>query len=263
MSVAQPRFLLIFNETSGSSITNYGSEGGNYAIQQGTSPTNYEWAQQAATPTGGRLDLKTKTGANMPYMTTAAASQADTLVGMNFACGFSFDSLGSAPGSYLISEPSGVGTEVRIVTPSAGGDFDLACKFHHSGAAGVTHTFTALSFATFYQVAMAFDPTTVAATVARFKLGAAATVTPSSVDASTFALPTGNPSINREFSFTTYGGCDGQIYYWAYGRGTSWSSTDLGDINTDPSAAITGWPGGGGGSSIAAISSFYRMIGVR
>lgn len=259
MAVAQPTHLLIFNETSGANITNYGTVSTVYAIQQGSATTHYEWVQQAQTPTGGYIDLKQKGGANMPWMATAATAFANTLTTLNFAIGFTVDSLEGIVGNNFVSHPDANEGDVfvNVVGPSAGGDFDItmALNSNNGSSSGPTHTFTGLTFGTFYRIAASLDVSSPATATGRFKLGSNATVTPATTNMTSQNMGTSHPWFNRARDFTNYGGHDGRFYYIAYQRGgTPWSSTDLGDINTDPSAAITGWPGAASNFTLAVDS---------
>lgn len=249
MAVSQPTHLLVFNETSGTNVTNYGTNGTVYTIQAGSSPTNYEWSQQSLSPTAGLLDVKTKSGTNMPYLSTAASAFANTLTTVNFAVGFKLDSI-PAYRAYFHDHPTANGTRVYAREPTGGGDFDLYAFTGTTAGGGQSYSWTALSFGTLYQLALSFDCSTPSATQIRFKLNSDATIEPATVNTTGQELTTTHGYILRDEGFTDVGSMDGKIYYWVYQRGgTAWTSTDLGDINSDPAANIGGWP-----SSIALIS---------
>jgi hypothetical protein len=245
MPVAQPTHLLIFNEASGTTVTNAGTHGTNYVIQQGTSPTHYEWVQQAQTPTGGYLDSKVNSGSNMPYMTVGGAAQSSTIATINCALGFWLDAIAS-PRTDLVTDGSH-GLRVRAAPPAGSGNFDLQVRVATTSDFLVTQTYSALSFGTFYQLALSVDVTTIAAAQMRIKLGAGSVQTPATGNFSggqSYTTP--QPLLGAENGFTDATGVDGRYYYFAYQRGgTAWASADLDDINADPSASITGWPGGG------------------
>jgi hypothetical protein len=251
MAVAQPDFLHIFNNASGTTPTQYGSQASGYVIQAGTSPTNYEWNPQAQTPTGGFLDVKTKQGGSIPYMTTAAAAPGAALETVNMAIAFKVDSVDAAVGGSFLVGGAGGGqalTRFRATPPAGGGDFDLDLQMETSGSFGYSPLVvaSALTFGSFYQFACSIQIVTGDMQL-RYKLGSNATVTPAAQSGGADSYTNNWPALNvaLQSGFSTYGGLDGQYYYFAYQRGgTHWSSADLGDINSDPSAAFTGfWPG--------------------
>jgi hypothetical protein len=249
MTVANPDFLLVFNEASGTSVTNHGSQAGAYTINQGSSPTNWEWHPNTG-PFTGFFESKSASGANMPYLSTAVAAPTQGLDTLNCAIGFQLHALGGAGATRLTSSSATTGDGdviIMAVPPSGGGNFDLEVSFKTLGSQALSQTFTALSFNTNYQLAVSIDVSTPTAVQARFKLGAASVVAPATVNWSSEELDDEWPYLCRRQDFNNYFGLDGYLYYWAYERGgTAWSATDLADINTDPSAAINGWPGGGG-----------------
>ena len=254
MAVAQPDILLVFNEASGTAVTNYGSlSGGGYAIQgPGSSPTDYAWSPQALSPTGGLLDVKNpgNNSANMPYLTTAATAPSSAKHDCSVAVGFVLDARDSGLSrSYILTGPA-AGQRPPFVlwarAPTGGGDFDLLLDAKTSGGFGFSGEVvaTALTHGTLYKFSAAFYYSG-GNVSCRYKLGASAVVTlgPTSDGADT-TYPAW-PVLLGGFmeAFSTYGGIDGQLYYYAFERaGTAWTDTDLGDINSNPAASITGWP---------------------
>lgn len=256
MTIINPDFLLIFNETSGTTATNYGSQTGGYTIQQGTSPTDYTWNPGAGSY-DGYLDIKTKSTSSMPYLTTAATTPGTTLEAMNFAIGFELDSFSSS-GYLLGTGSSSYNFRARAVAPTVGGDFNLEVNLSTTNGFK-THTFTALTFGTFYALSASYDPSTIAATQVMSKLGAAATIVESTYNDTASTLLNEWPRLGmHEFDFTA--GLDGRLHYFAWQRGgAAWSSTDLTNINSNPKSYLTGWPGGG--ASVAPIvAAFYQNL---
>lgn len=265
--VSQPSILLLFNEASGSVVTNYGSQaGGNYTVQQGASPTDYAWTPQAVRPTGGFLDLKNvgNGSANMPYLTTAATAPSASAGSHSTAVGFRIDGWDTGLTRSYIVGPNGSGIQgpirLRVLPPSGGGNFDLSIQVLTSGGfgpAGASAGMTGLTFGTFYQVSAAAR--IVAGTVElRYLLGAgsvqALTPTSSGADSWSAHWPLLNGAINE--GFTNFGAIDGQIFYFAHDRdGLFWSDAEMAAINANPAAALTGWP--------QALNPLRRLRGAR
>jgi hypothetical protein len=247
MAVAQPNHLLVFNESSGTSVTQYGTASAGYTIQQGTSPTNWEWFNGAGPYlNNGYLQGKTTGGsANMPYLSSAATAPSAALANTNVMAAFRIT--GYSDGIGIICSQNGTNDgDARISVVTGTSDFDLVCLFNHDGDVPITNTFTGLSFGVDYIVSMSLDASVATAVQARFKLGADSVVTPATANWNSFALRATWPYIWRRNDFTTNFAPLGRIYAFAYGRGqAAWSAADLADINSDPAATIGGWPGGG------------------
>lgn len=245
MAVAQPNHLLVFNESSGTTVTQYGTLASGYTIQQGTSPTNWEWFNGAGPYlSNGYLQGKTTGGSSsMPYLSSAATAPSAALANINVMAAFRVT--GYSDGIGIICSQNGTNDgDARISVVTGTGDFDLVCLFDHDGNAPISTTFTGLSFGVNYIVAMSLDVSTPTAVQARFKLGAGSVVSPATANWNSFGMRATWPYIWRRNDFTTNLAPLGRIYAFAYGRGqTVWSSTDLGDITAAPDSAITGWPG--------------------
>lgn len=255
--VPKPDFLLVFNQASGAAITGYGSvASGGYTIQQGTSPTDYEWGAQPLSPTAGRIDLKNigNGSSNMPYMTTAATSPSAAMEHCKFAVAFEVDGWDTGLGSsHVITGSAGsvncpVG--VRVVPPSGGGDFDIALHTLTSGGFGFSNLrtgMTGLTFGTLYKLVGTIGPTGSGTLALKYKLNSNAVQAPTPVSDGADAFHGSWPLLNGAIpsGFTDFGGLNGRLYYYAHDRGgAAWLDAELRAINEDPSAALTGWPSG-------------------
>jgi hypothetical protein len=270
MAVAQPDFLLVFNESSGTAVTNYGTQASGYTIQgSGSSPTDYEWNQQALSPTAGYLDLKTVGGgsANLPYLTTAATAPSTGQQPLCLAIGFKIDGWDTVlTRSYLVSSgPAQVtaGFCLTVQPPAGSGDFDLHLEFRTGGGfgwgVGNRRVMSALTFGTLYQLAACGEFSGADMTL-RYKLNSNAVITPAAQSNGSDGLSAVWPYLNNAQyeGFNDYGGINGQLYYFALDRnGAVWSDTDLGDINSNPATAITGWPTSGGPD----LTEYGAMVG--
>lgn len=261
MSVPQPTHLLIFNEASGTSITNYGTQGTAFGIGAGSSPTDYQWHQDGTTANGfldddaaSYLDGKTKTGGNQPYINNGGATPSSVLETINAAIGFMVRGSNLTTGRAGLVCGGGVNYDVSIYVraPSGGGDFDLQVRVETPSTYGNNYTITGLSYNTEYRLAVSVEILGSEPKIqVRYKLDGNATVTPTAEQSGGTTWSAYNPYLNcdRTSGFTTYGGVDGKYHYFAYQRGgTAWTSTELGNINSDPAGTITGWPAGGGGT---------------
>lgn len=259
MSISQPNFLMVFNETSGKNVTNYGTNVGLFAIAaQATENTDFAWHPGAGIyANDGYLEPLTAVGAHEPYLSTAATGPGSTITVMNFAVGFRIHSGTAISGTFTFFCTPGSSTSVgdvqlSAISPAGSGNFDLHCQVNNTGGANpiIFTDVTALLFDTDYIVSVSIDPTTVSATVGLLKFGSNTTQTPTSVNWTSFALDSAWPLIMRRSDFTNYFAMNGRLYFWAYQRGsTAWNSTDLAAINSNPATAIPGWPSGGGGST--------------
>lgn len=262
MAVEQPDHLHVMNETSGTAITQYGTADAGYSVQQGTSPTNWEWHQGAGPYTNnGYFESKTRTTANMPYLATSATTPGVGFQNLGLMIAFYITDYNAATGGILVA-PNGASVIgdvlVTVGAPGGSGDFDLICQFSHSGSGSISNTFSALAYSTNYILSMSLDVSTVSAVQARFKLGAGSVQTPATQDWTSYGLLDSWPRILRRQDFTDELGIIGRINAFAYTRGgTLWSATDLGDINSNPATAITGWPSGGGGPAGQAVRTAF------
>jgi hypothetical protein len=258
VAVGTPDFLHVFNNTSGTTPTHYGTQASGYVIQGGTDPTNYSWSQQSLSPTAGYLDVKTKTGGSIPYLTTAATGPGSALETLNMAIGTWVDDYDTAVGgSFIVGGAGGSQTTCRLraIAPASttSGKFDLELQTQTAGGFGYAPftVATDLDLATLVKFAMSVEITGGNMQL-RYKVNSNAVQTPAAQSGGADSYGNHWPALNvaLQSGFSTYGGLDGRYYYFAFQRGgTFWSSTDLDDINTDPSAALGGWPSGGGGFS--------------
>jgi hypothetical protein len=244
MTVANPTHLLVFAESSGSTVTNYGSHANDWAIQAGTENTHYQWFPGASP---AYLDVSQKTGSSLPRIETTGTAPSASLTNINVAIGFrvdSFDTTGGINASWLVVEDAGARIIVR--SPAGSGDFDLEIRFRDTGDFGDVNTISALTFGTDYRVAASIDVSDPNNCQVRYKIGGSSTVTPATEGHNGLTWSNAFVELNHATGFDIYGGLDGRLHYFAYERGgTVWSSSDLGDINSNPAGTITGWPGGG------------------
>jgi hypothetical protein len=256
MAVARPNHLLVFNESSGTAVTQYGTASAGYSIQNtGTSPTNWEWFSGAGLYlNNGYLQGKTASGSGMPYLSSAATVPSAALANINVMAAFRVTGFSSGVG-IICAENGGDGdVKIQANTAVGTGDYDLFCRFTNDGSAEISTTFSDLSFTNDYILSMSLDATTPTAVQARFKLGAGSVVAPATANWNSFGMRATWPYIWRRNDLPTDLAPLGRIYAFAYGRGqTVWSATDLGDINTDPDAAITGWPGAGATTTVKTL----------
>ena len=271
MAISQPTHLICPGYTtgmSGANITNYGSDGTNFAVQQGSSPTNYEQVPNADAKLG-YLDLKTKTLSNMPWITTSASAFANTLVTLNIAAGFTVDSLEGVVGQKIYTASSNNAPRILINSPSVSGDFDIVVRMYTTSGGGYEYTYSSttfganLTFGTEYRLAASLDVTTPTAAIIKFKLNSSSVVTSPSQNISGQVLNTSQPWLNRDADFTTYGGNDGQLEFFAYERGgTAWGDSDLASVTSDPATAFAGWWPGGGGGGGSTLAGRLSLLGV-
>lgn len=254
MPVAQPTHLLVFNESSGTSVTNYGTQGTAFVIQQGTSPTDYTWTPNATTPLLGIFTGKTKTTANLPYMTNVGTTPGAAMETINLGAAFTIRGFDTATNISYICCGAGAkkNMTLAVIAPTGGGDFDLKLFVRTDGGFGNDYTtgLTALTFGTTYYFAASLEYQGSNVMQARYKLGSNATQVPATESTGADTFTNANPQINVASvdAFTDHGGIDGDLLYLAYQRGgTFWSSSDLGSINADPAGFITGFPAGSAG----------------
>src|SRR5581483_2752900 len=263
--VAQPNWLLVFNEPSGSSdtsVTNYGTTTGTYTLQDdATAPamaetTDYVWHPNAGNWSGsGYLESKTKNTHAMPWLATTATTPGQSLDNINVAVAFYIRSVDNGAARLVSCSTANEDGGFSIYTTNhSGSTFDLVVKANHNGGSGLSATITGLSTSTWYQVAASIDVSTPATAVLKVKLGSNAVVTknsttdPTTCNYTSFKFEDGWPLLLRRQDFTYYFGLDGYIGYFAYQRGpsiTPWDDTALGNVNSSPNSNITGWPTNG------------------
>lgn len=250
MAVAQPDFLLVFNESSGASVNNYGTAGGTYAVDaQAAETTDYTRTSSGGSygSLNGYLTSLTDSGADQVWLSTSATAPGAALETINFMIAFRLTGY-TQNNSRLIGpnlDATDGGVSIFIVNPSGGGDYDLDAQFKAGNTVSMT-TITGLTFGTDYILSGSIDVSTPTACQARFKLGANAVNSPATVSMNTFTFENAWPYLLRRSDFTNYFGIRGRLNAFAWQRGgTAWSSTDLGDVNSNPSGNIAGWPSGG------------------
>lgn len=251
MTILAPKHLLLFGETNGTGITNYGTTGSPYTIQNGAQNTDWSWHPGLGLFVPGGYLQTVHTQTTETYATTAATAPSATLETINFAAAFRCTAFDSAAGGGVFCNPTGglgaregnLSLEVR--NPSAGSDFDLNVLFTSSGSTSVTQVFTGLTFGTDYQVAGTVDVSAPAAVLLHVALNGGSVQTPASGNMNTFNWEGAWPMIGGINGLLgTNWGLVGRFYYWIYDRGgaTQWSNPDLLAINANPTI-VPGWPG--------------------
>ena len=251
MTIDTPKHLLICNESSGSSITNYGSAGTAYTVNRGSSGTDYKWHNGAGSY-DGYYEGVTAGGSSTPYGTTTG-TQSTTPATVCFAAGFRLASpLNNSVATIFGfgATDLGNGIRVRCVDDGAGG-FDLIPYLSSTTGASVSCTLAAsgLTFNTDYFVSGMVDFGDITNVAMRCKLSGNAVVPGSgtgnwtgelfTVDQPTFA------ATYDDVANSNIRGLTGFIYYWAYWLGgNAFSDTDMANINTSPKTYIPNWPGG-------------------
>lgn len=253
MPIAQPKILYPLNAATGATIENFGTDAADAAVQVGAvENTNWRWVPGASALLSYlellTLDNSSGGGDLQPYVNLTGYTLGTTFTHVYTAVGFrvaSFDTAILNEG-YLASALGGRGSPIiRIKTPSAGGDFDILCRFETTGFFLVgEHTFTGLSFGTDYRIVIAVDLTSNTAAQAKFLLDGGTVQKPATTSPGGDSWNTDAGYIDRRHDFTMYGGLTGRLYYWAHDRGVLLSDQDMLDLNADPTI-ITGWPAGG------------------
>lgn len=254
MAVAQPNHLLVFGESSGTSITNYGTISTVYTIGGGTSPTDYAWNTNAD-PALSYLETKQEDTANNPGMSTAATAPSGVLNTINLAIKFQPTTTAGAGTHFLLYSDKGAFVYIQ----NTAGTYSLFLEFRDVFTQGATYTVaTGLSYGVDHILVASIDVTTNTASQPRYKLDGNAVVTPTAFNLDN-SFGTEWPVISRGF-INTGEGVKSRYYWMAYQRGgTAWTSSDLDSIYASPSF-ITGWPGGG--ATGVSKTTRLTMLGV-
>jgi hypothetical protein len=252
MPLAQPKIMFVFAETSGKTITNYGSTG-NAAINSAAAcveTTDFAWVA-GASPLLSYLSLITKdtspATSSQPTIDLTGYTLGTTFSHIYTAVGFRLASLdGVLNEGYLANPKNGAQGGLKLrVTPNGGG-FDLFCHWEATNFFPVGETtFSALSFGTDYRVVAYCDPTNTAAVVTKFLLDGGSVIAPATTNPGTDVWDTDAGYIDRRHDFAIYGGVTARLYYWVHDRGVALADADMSAINSDPSTAWTGWPSSG------------------
>lgn len=250
MSIAKPNFLHSYSQTSGTTITNYGSTNGNYVIQQGSSGTNWNWLPNGGIYTGGgAYQSVTGQGSSMGYASTSATAPSSVLVDINFMVAFTITALNSTGSRDMLIGPNSLPTNgdayVEAIAPAGGGNYDLHCTFTNAGAGNnISVTFSALTFSTNHILAMSCNVATATAVATIFQVDTGAAQQPATANWNTQTWNATWPFHTRRNDFTNYYGLRGSLFAWAYQRGASvaWNTTDINNICTNGPTVIPGWP---------------------
>mgnify|MGYP001210282683 CR=1 FL=1 len=264
MAVAQPQFLLVFNESTGKTVTNHGSHATPYTIRADaacTQGSDFNWTPDSG-PYPGTGKLSTVfpgngSGTNLTtWLSTAHTPPASAYQNINVACGFRVISPGYDAGQgygYLFGPSlSGLNGDCigSIIAPTVGGDFNFRFRFRSiSGYMYESPLITGLSFNTDYVMSACLNAGTHRAL---FKWDST-TATDNAYTHGGMEPYNGSwPYINRTADQDNYHSVKADFHFFVYGRNqTAWSTTNLDEINADPATAIGGWPASGGGSGPA------------
>jgi hypothetical protein len=253
--------MLIFNESSGTSITNYGSASNPVVETEAGGTAQYNWQTDQGSY-DGYLQIQEDQGSNQTIVDLSALTL-PTEGDINMAFGVAvheYDTRVSSIG-YLHSmspdDTSKGGVQMDVDEPTTGGgspnDFNLilTATDDDNTVATTDVVFQDLTFSTFYQIALHVDSST---GTLRVKLDSGTPVNGTSAGfPSTNAWFGHGGKIGRGNSFAHYYGIKADLYYWYEDRGTdiAWSDTDLSNVNSDPQTYLSGWPSG---VSITSVS---------
>lgn len=246
----QPQHLIIFDEASGTTCASYGTEAGGYtATAFGGSPDYSRSATGGPYSGGGYFTANADDGTTMPYLTTAVTTPGTTFNAINFAVGFRISSFSNGQG-VLIGQSGGYGGCKVWCSDLSGGTFTLNAYFNGNviGTASQTVQWTGLATDTDHIISGFADVSTPSAGITRYKCNSQAVSTPTDTD---WAAGGDNqwenawPRLLRRSDTSVYYGIVGRLNLFVYQRGgTVWTTTDLANINADPTV-IEGWPSSG------------------
>lgn len=248
----QPQILYVPNDVdTGKTVHNYGSVATNGAVNSSGScveGTNFAW-NASTSPFLGCFESNTAQGAGQGWIDTALTGQPTAPNAIQLAMALSIDSWGAVGDvGYLYGTRTNNVTNdiwVQVGHPGTSG-FKLNFGCDASGISFV-QSFDNLSLNTTYRLVVVLDRTTASSAVLKYLLDGGSVQTSASQNSggSSFASTTG--WIGRASDFTDYYGINGRVHYFAYARGTSWSSLEMAAINSAPDTAFSAWPGAGGG----------------
>ena len=256
--------LFIYNESSGTSITNYGDTSTAATIDANGTP-QYTWNQDSGSY-DGFLTISDHVGSNMTWIDMDGITM-DQEGDINLAIGFSvsaYDTSSSSQGwlkTMWNSANETGGMSIKVNDPSTTGDYNLELRCQEDDATpdfqingGV---FADLSFSTIYLLSMSID-----VSAPRFA---------AKLDSQTVAEDTaGGGSFSSNYwrnhaghigrgNFAGNFGVQANLYYFFEERGSSiaWGDSDLANVNSDPAGNLTGWPSSGGGA-LPLLSAYYH-----
>lgn len=252
MTVPQTNFIWRTNETTGLTLTNYGTTSGNYTNGAAGSPvkgTDYDWFSGTG-PLQGRFQNVTTGNTKMSWFSTAATAPGTTLTTINAFVAFNISDVEAilARTCFMRSDTAnGRNGEVFFEAQNkVGSNFDLFAGYMTTEGGqldtSAASSFSTLSFNTNYIVAISVDVTNDSAVVAQASLNGAAAVTlTGTTNWHGYTWGAAWPVLLRNHEYAIYGGLKGYFHGGAYQRGgTAWTGAELAQISSDPSA-ITGW----------------------
>lgn len=261
MSIQAPQVLHVMNESSGTTVTNYGTSGSNSSVTLAPEATGFSWHPGAGLygANNGYWQSLAIKDADMAQINMDATVFATTFDSGYLACGFRLTSFDTTTGhAYVVGggdgSGGGFGFVIEINAPSGGGDFDVKARFNASTFGGVaSRVFAACTFGTDYQLVMTIDTSTIGSTVAKFKLdsGSILTASEGTVNFSGEHWPVTTGRVNGANEWDggnngdTFAGFLGRVYYVAHYRGGVLADADMNALNADPTT-IPGWPASGG-----------------
>lgn len=229
--------------TTGATVVNSGSLGTDYKVF-GTGTTRA--ASNGLYTGSGRLSGTTGVDANQTYMTITGATAPGSALD-DFNCALAFKFTGAAlnnTASYLVApgtSPTDGNIRLSLQPPAATGDFDLTFECRNTSSGAITPLKTGalagLLFNTVYQVACSVNMAVTGAIVPKIKVNSATVITGATANFTSFAMENAWPILLTRSDFAPGAfDFDGDLYYFAYNRGTgiAWGDSDLDSINADP-----------------------------
>lgn len=264
MAVPNPEILLTLNESSGTTVTNYGSVATNPTVANGSENTDWQWNNNADELAGNWQPI-TETGTNHAYIDLTGITTPTALDDLWFFFDFTataYDTTGSGWG-FIAGSSNGTTDRgpimARMSAPTSTGNFDLTLEVESSSSSHVVqNVYADLSFSTRYKIAGRFDSSTTSACVLHTKKDSDSVVSSSSFSFTGRTFRSNAGYIGKRGATSNKYSWKGNLYAWAYGHGDTLSDSDLGDLTSDPAGTITGWPGAGGG--IIPQASYYYNI---
>lgn len=247
MSVSKPDFLLTFNESAGTIVTNHGSVADVYVIDPAS--TGYTWGQnEGLYPETGYLQ-GTVGGNGLLALGTIAAAPSGAIESISAVAAFTLSGISDSEAVIIMPGTSPVDGDINIICVAEGEGFNVIVAFRNDGSGSTDElTFGPFDFGDDIIVAASLDATDQSAVVARAKVNDLPVQTSSPANFATFNFTTSWPRLLHRMDFPATSGAfgfQGKIRIIAYDRGTAWSSSDLEAITANPAAAIEGYPGGG------------------
>jgi len=264
MAIADPHYLYVFSEASGTSVPDETGNGHHGSVNTTNSPvenTDYEWAQDVA-PNGGHLKMLTQNGASMPWIDCPASGLTTTMQAQSFAYGFNLTSFRT--GAYLkyasAAHVRNGGVSMQILAPTSTGDFNLVARILDTSGFGQTSTFEDLGFGADYNLSVSWSGAT--SPTGRARINAGATVSDSTTYSVGTTIAADAGSIGRQRGFTTDTGSVCEHQYYAEWRGYELTDAETLAVNADPAGEIPTWPSSSTPHAGTGVTGTVTVLGV-